>query len=188
MARERTQEGGFTLVELVISGMLVSVVVLVVGGILVSSYRAESVVRSVTTSTTDAQLAVNVMESTIRNASAVRVSGATGGSQLAQVRVVSATGPSCVSWYYHAPTEAIYERRGTSAVGAPSESAVAPSGWTLLIDGVTPAQGSAVLVEAGGQGLGLRILKSSNDTQATVISTTVTGRVPPMESSPTCFN
>ncbi|MFL0711726.1 MAG: type II secretion system protein J [Microcella pacifica] len=79
MSAPRPTDAGFTLVELLISAALTSVVIIVIGGVLVSSMQADETVRTVTTSTTDGQLVANVIDGGMRNSTAVAVSTAADG-------------------------------------------------------------------------------------------------------------
>ena len=120
MSAPRPTDAGFTLVELLISAALTSVVIIVIGGVLVSSMQADETVRTVTTSTTDGQLVANVIDGGMRNSTAVAVSTAADGvSSFAVARVVGASGPECVAWFYDAEIDTIFRRTSSSAITAP---------------------------------------------------------------------
>ncbi len=183
---------GFTLVELLVSMALLSVVVTVVGGIIVSSLQADRTIREVTTSTTDGQLVVNVIEQTARNSTAVAVlPDPDGASVLAVVRTTAGGTARCVAWFFDAGAEAIFQRDSTTVISAPSPGALG-SEWREVSGGIVQDVDSSgspypVLEAEGTQGLSVRFAVQGGSNASTLFITTVTGRAPQSNVSPQCF-
>jgi type II secretory pathway pseudopilin PulG len=188
----RPTDAGFTLVELLISAALTSVVIIVIGGVLVSSMQADETVRTVTTSTTDGQLVANVIDGGMRNSTAVAVSTAADGvSSFAVARVVGASGPECVAWFYDAEIDTIFRRTSSSAITAPEPGSVGAD-WIPLSGGIVPdVDGSGteypVFAAEGARGLGLRYAVETGSGPSSLFITTITGRAPSTNVSPQCF-
>ena len=192
MNARRRSDAGFTLVELLISAALVSVVIVVVGGVLVSSMRADETVRTVTTSTTDGQLVANVIDGDMRNSTAIEVSTASDGvSSFAVARIQRASGAECVAWFYDADTDTIFGRTSPSAIPAPEPGSVG-AGWIALSGSIVPdADGSGtaypVFTAEGTRGLALRYVVETGGGPSSLFITTITGRAPSTNASPQCF-
>lgn len=185
-------DSGFTLVELLVSSALVTVVIVVVGGVLVSSMRADETVRSVTTSTTDGQLVANVIDGGMRNSTAVAVSTAADGvSSFAVARVAGTSGAECVAWFYDAEVDTIFRRASPSAIAAPEPGSVGAE-WIPLSAGIVPDVDGAgteypVLAAEGSRGLTLRYAVETGSGPSSLFITTITGRAPSTNASPQCF-
>jgi prepilin-type N-terminal cleavage/methylation domain-containing protein len=183
---------GFTLVELLISMALLSVVVTIVGGIIVSSLQADRTIREVTTSTTDGQLVMNAIEQTVRNSTAVSVvPNADGSSVFAVVRTTAGGTARCVAWFYDIESEAIFQRDSTSAISAPTPGAVG-SEWREVSGGIVAdddATGTPypVLQADGARGLAVRFAVEGGSSASTLFISSVTGRGPQSNVSPQCF-
>lgn len=192
MSGRHRSDAGFTLVELLISSALVSVVVIVIGGVLISSMRADETVRTVTASTTDGQLVVNVIEGGVRNSTAITVSTAADGvSRFAVARVAGPGGAECVAWFYDASLDTIYSRTSPSAITAPTPGSVGTA-WTPLSGGIVPdADGAGtqypVFAAEGARGLALRYAVETGTGPSSLFITTITGRAPETNASPQCF-
>ncbi|MER3390265.1 MAG: prepilin-type N-terminal cleavage/methylation domain-containing protein [Microcella sp.] len=192
MSASRRSDAGFTLVELLISASLMSVVIVVVGGVLISSMRADETVRTVTTSTTDGQLVANVIDAGMRNSTAVSVSTAADGvSTFAVARVADASGAQCVAWFYDAGLDTIFRRTSPSAITIPTPGSVG-SGWVPLSGGIVPdADGAGtqypVFAAEGARGLTLRYALEAGGGPSSLFITTITGRAPSTNVSPQCF-
>ena len=192
MSAPRRSDAGFTLVELLIGSALVSVVIIVVGGVLVSSMRADETVRTVTTSTTDGQLVANVIDGGMRNSTALDVSTAADGvSSFAVARVVAAGGAECVAWFYDAEVDTVFRRASPSAIAAPESGSVGAE-WIPLSGGIVPDVDGAgteypVFAAEGARGLSLRYAVEAGSGPSSLFITTITGRAPSTNVSPQCF-
>lgn len=186
------RDDGFSLVELIISVALFSIIMTIVGGIIISSFQADRTVREVTTSTTDGQLVVNVVEQTVRNSTAVQVvPGTDGASSFATARSTVGGSTQCAAWFYDASTDTIYQQRSTAAITAPLPGSVG-SGWSVVSSGIVPdddAGGTAypVFEAQGTRGLTVRFAVEGDSGPASLFITSVTGRAPQSNVSPQCF-
>ncbi len=152
VARRARDDRGITLMELLVAAGLLSLVITVVGGILVSLFSTERLVAGVSQGTTSAQLTSTSIADRIRNASTFEVSGTTG-SELLVARVASG-GESivwtCHAWYFTSAGDG--QIRYTSGpdgtpIVAPSSAQLAS--WTSLIEGVTAPDGGRVFTAEG---------------------------------------
>lgn len=141
----KTDQRGFTLVELMISTGLTLIVLVIAGGVLISGLRTQEIARSVTDAANTAQLIVHSVQAGVKNASAITVtSNTTTGTQLLLVRTVSSdpasTAPSCQAWYYTpANGGAVYTKKTTPATAITLPTGGPQGVWTILGSGVSPA-------------------------------------------------
>lgn len=146
------RDSGLTLVELVVASSLLSLVLIVVGGIFVSLISAERTVTPQSQGATAAQLAASSISTAIRNSSEFRITDV-GSDQLLVARVAGTATSiewSCQAWYYASIGDG--EIRSTvvndgATILAPTPAQLAD--WTLLIAGVAPPAGQDVFAEAG---------------------------------------
>ncbi|UYN83281.1 MAG: prepilin-type N-terminal cleavage/methylation domain-containing protein [Microcella sp.] len=149
---EQRRDRGLTLVELVVAASLLSLVLVVVGGIFTSLINAERTVTPQSQGATAAQLAASSISTAIRNSSEFRITDV-GADQLLVARVAGTAANiewSCQAWYF--TTAGDGEIRSTivndgAAILAPTPAQLAD--WTLLIAGVAPPAGQNVFVAAG---------------------------------------
>lgn len=122
---------GITLVELLVYMVLSGLVLSILGGLLINSIRTQATIRSASEANTSGQLVLRTIESGIRNASAVRVSGA---GTLLVIRTAEGTDDwICRAWWYDpADDGAVYMKQGANATAL--GIAAAPSGWTMLAE------------------------------------------------------
>ena len=144
-------DAGFTLVELLVYSALLTMVLSVVAGLMISALTTHTTVRTAFDAATDAQLAADSIESGVRNSTAFALSAPNGTDQLLRVRVPrGATGSItwvCAAWYYSASGDALRYRESTGAIAAPTPTALA--NWTLLASEVQPVSGSTVFTATG---------------------------------------
>ena len=142
-------EGGFTLVELLVSVLLFALVLAVAGTLLLNGLNGQRDVVGTGQASNDAQVAVTSMERAIRNSSA-------GGVWTSGTALVAYTGGGdasstwlCQAWTYVPPVAAattgrIFYKKGPAGTAlsvppASSFTASVPAGWMLVVDGVTPS-------------------------------------------------
>ena len=151
---------GFTLVELMISTGLTLIVLVIVGGILISGVKTQEIARSVTDAANTAQQIVHSVQAGVKNASAITVnSNAISGTQLLLVRTVSSdpnsTAPSCQAWYYTpASGGSVYTKKTTPATAITLPTGGPQGVWTILGSGVSPAvpnTGKVFIAPNGGR-------------------------------------
>lgn len=178
IARRSRDDSGFTLVELMVAALLTVVVLSVVGGIMFSSTKTENSVRTVSQATSAGQLVTNSIESGIRN-SAVSVNTTipfqlttpSGSDQMVVALVVgnaAVASGRCVAWYYSASQKTISYTSSSSAIAAPTASALAS--WTRLSGGVTPLSGSTTIFSLRGtQGLTLAFREDVGSNNSAIV-------------------
>lgn len=184
----RIGDRGLTLVELVVAASLLSLVLVVVGGIFVSLINAERTVTPQSQGTTSAQLAATSIGTAIRNSSEFRITDV-GSDQLLVARVAGSADAiewSCNAWYYSATGAG--EIRTTRV--ADGTTIVAPSAsqletWTTLIEGVTPPAGLSVFTTAGA-GIAVAFDADAGDSPTIAIRFTAASLTSVGEES-TCF-
>jgi len=146
----RRGEAGFSLAELLIYSLLLSLVLLIVGGMLISSLGAERTVRTVVEATSQGQLAARSIDKGIRNSLQFTLTTPAGTNQLIRARVQDSDDAGnvyCAAWYYSTVDHLIRYKRFTPA--SPTATGTIPAvpttaelkTWTLLVSGVRPASG-----------------------------------------------
>lgn len=196
-AKAAQRTGGFTLIELLIYSMLSIVVLLIVGGIFISSLKAERAVRAASEGTSTGQLVAQSLTNGVRNASSAQVSTPFAGSRLLVTRSVgSDTTPvwTCRAWYFGNG-----EIRTTTSIAAiPLPTVLTDvAGWTLLAEGVTAdSSGAPVFDFPSGdtaftnRQVDFRFNVSTGNGPSVLISSSAVSRQsppPPIEESPICF-
>lgn len=191
-SRQRRNDAGFSLVELLVAMSLFGIIITIIGSVIISAITADRTVRDVTGSTTGGQLVVNIIEETVRNSTAVRVTtDADGVSTFATVRTTAGGSARCHAWFYDDETGAIYERTSTTAIAAPIGGAVGAE-WTRISDGLEPRDDGTgtpipVLAADGTRGLSVSFAVDGGSGTSSLFITTVTGRAPQSNVSPQCF-
>lgn len=183
---------GFSLVELLIASALFGVVITIVASVVISAIQADRTVRDVTGSTTDGQLAANVIEQTVRNSTAVQVVPVTA-SQSVTIRLRTTAGGAarCHAFFYDDTLGQILQRSSTTLITVPTPGA-AGSEWTVVSAGIEPIIGSGgtpepVFAAQGTRGVALNFTVDGDAGPASLFVTAVTGRGPLSNASPQCF-
>ncbi|MEN9620707.1 MAG: hypothetical protein RL499_900 [Actinomycetota bacterium] len=188
----RSNDRGFSLIELLISMLLFAVVISIVGSVIVSALTADRTVRDVTGSTTDGQLVMNVVEGTVRNSTAVAVDlDDDGVSVYAVARTTAGGAARCQAWFYDNEVGTIFGRSSSGAMTPPTPGAVGAD-WTVLSTGVSPTENDAgtlvpVFALDGTRGLVVNFSVDGGSGTDSLFITTVTGRAPQSNVSPQCF-
>lgn len=188
----RRDDRGFSLVELLIASALFGVVITIVASVVISAINADRTVRDVTGSTTDGQLAVNVIEQTVRNSTAIQVAPVAGGESVTvRLRTTAGGAARCHAFFYDATLGQILQRSSTSAITPPTPGEVG-SEWTFVSAGIEPirdAGGTAepVFAAQGTRGLAMSFTVDRESGPASLFVTAVTGRGPLSNASPSCF-
>ena len=182
-------DDGFTLPELIMYGMLLTVLLAVAAGIMLSGTIAERTVRVVVGASTESQLTADSIETGIRNSSAYTVTAPTTGTQLLRARVAQGTTSTvwvCAAWYYEPTVRngSIWYKASINetAVAAPT-AATLSSSWTLLADDVRPAAGLTIFSIASNQLVFAFKTTAGNDPPASV-SSSATSRADTWEAGP----
>lgn len=185
--RPDSREAGVTLIELLVYMSLLTVVLTVVGGILISSTRTERDVRTAAEAANTGQLIVRSVQAGVRNASRVALTDS-GGTQLLVVRTAGRSTPvewGCQAWYYVPDGGGtLYTKRTSPAVKIPAPVAGVLDSWTLLGEGIS-ATGSTVFEAVLGR-VAIDLDMAVGDQEPISINSTATMRVLP-NGLPKCF-
>jgi type II secretory pathway pseudopilin PulG len=180
---EQQNEGGFTLVELLVFSFFSVIILIIAGGILISSLNVERETRGLAETANLGQLVSRTVEEGARNASDIRAEPLTESGQLLRARVaVGTTGGSvtweCQSWYYSAVTTGFYwATSATGAVPSPtSEADLRAAPWLFLGDGLHPDDETGTFFGSDGSNVTLRFRVSSDDVDLVLIPNTVVKR------------
>jgi type II secretory pathway pseudopilin PulG len=180
---EQDIDNGFTLVELLVFSFFSVIILIIAGGILISSLNVERETRGLAETANLGQLVSRTVEEGARNASDIRAEPLTAAGQLLRARVaVGTTGGSvtweCQSWYYSAATTGFYwATSNTGSIPAPaSESALHASPWLFLGDGLHPDDETGTFFGSDGSNVTLRFRVSSDDVDLVLIPNTVVKR------------
>lgn len=153
MSRLRTDDSGLSLVELIVYAALTALLMSVVATLFASGLGAEAQTRDRDAATGRAQLIMSSLQSSIRNASEVRVDGDV-------VRAVVATGASgwsCEGWAVSG--DRLVHRSSSSALALPTSDA---AGWAVLADGVEP-RGTGPAFTLSGRTLSVELAVLAGD-------------------------
>lgn len=135
----RSDESGFTLIELMIASLIGVLVLLTAGAILTSMLKAQNQVDGLTTAATAGQLVSRSVEEGVRNAAgpigstdpvqavgikAEPVTDTTTRSQLLRARVATGTDDGtvtwqCDAWYYDGTTHTVAWARSSTEINSP---------------------------------------------------------------------
>jgi len=174
--RRLRADDGFTLSELIMYCLLLSIVLSVAAGIMLSGTIAEKTVRVVVGATTESQLTADNIETGIRNSSGYTLTVPALGGQLVRARVAQGTTETawvCAAWYYSATVQngSLWYKASTTetAVDTPA-TAASLSTWTLLANDVRPSSGADVFSTTVNQLLFSFKTIAGNDPPASVTS------------------
>lgn len=192
MTARTRNERGFSLIELLIAMGLFGIIITIVGSMIISALTADRTVREVTSSTTNGQLAVNVVEQTVRNSTAIRVTTASDGeSIMVALRTTAGGAARCHAFLYDATDSTIAQRSATTAISTPTPGELG-SEWTTVSGGVMPVVNpngttAPVFAAQGTRGLAISFTADSDSGPASLFVTAATGRGPQSNASPQCF-
>jgi hypothetical protein len=185
----RLDHDGFTLIELLIYTSLAVVVLLIVGGQLITALTAENTVRDSTTASNDGQLVSMSVGQGIRNASAIAYIPAT--ATLPEVLIVRTVGTEtpqnwfCQAWSFRAGQ--IRTKTSSAPIGT---SLANIANWTLLGDGIQQVAGGPIFAKSARQ-VTVNLDVTTGKGQPVRIRTSATSRqpLPPtgIEVSAPCF-
>lgn len=184
--RISADEQGFTLVELLIYALLLSFVLAIIGGMILSAVTTTKSVTSMTQNSTAGQLVADSVITGIRNSSDFQLSEPVGNDQLLVAR--RATSGStlswvCVAWYYSAADSSVRFTSSSLAILPPTPAQLAT--WTLLADNVQPITGNHIF-SALNERLSMSIFGLDGAHRPIDISTSATSRAG-ASGSLTCF-
>jgi type II secretory pathway pseudopilin PulG len=198
-SRSRTigdEDAGFTLVELLIFSFFSVIILLIAGGMLISSLNIERETRGLSETANLGQLVSRTVAEGARNASDIRAEPLTADGQLLRARVaVGTTSGSvtweCQAWYYSSVTTGFYWAKSSSAaIAAPSGTdSLRSSPWLFLGDGLHPDDATGTFFGSDGSNVTLRFRVSSDSVDLVLIPNTIVKRQASTEGvgPATCF-
>lgn len=145
------RDEGFTLVELMVTCVLTLIVLLAVGGLLISMIRTPQAVTARVNASGGAQVAATSIETGIRNSSDFRLTSPQGTDQLLVARTAESASAIvwvCSAWYYSTTDQSIrFVTSPTAIPAAPTATDLAS--WTTLDTSVTPSSGTGIFTVSG---------------------------------------
>lgn len=185
----QNRQAGFTLIELLVASGLLSLVLVIVGGLFMSVTTTQRTVTDITTTTSIAQTTASIVEHGVRNSSEFSLTAPTTSTQLLVVRTATETGVLqwvCRAWYYSPAAGGSIRSAQTSdgtKIFAPSAAQLAT--WTLVATGITPRSGTGIFAAASG---GITIAYSAQVTgQPPVIIETTAVKRTGVAGASSCF-
>lgn len=184
--RLRTEQSGLSLIELMVTTLLLGLVSAVIVGIMISLLTTQNTVSSVTSDTRSAQLVADSISTPVRNASSFDLRTVGTDDQLLIARVASSTTTitwRCTGWYYSASEDRLYTTNQSGPISTPSSGALAS--WLVLAEGMTPLDGRPVFTENGAV-LEVAYQIATGDTTPVAIQFRA-ARLTGLEESSACF-
>jgi type II secretory pathway pseudopilin PulG len=185
---------GFTLAELAVATVVLTIVLVAVGGLMFSTTVTQRTVSAVSLASSSGQTAADVIQSRVRNAVELRPLATLDGADQLLVARVAGTGSSanftCVGWYYAADEGELrtstWPTAGSTALPTNADGVAE---WSLLASGVAPTTGNAgVFHSATTSSVGVAFEVASNaDNEPTRIQFTAALAADP-EGGTTCWD
>jgi prepilin-type N-terminal cleavage/methylation domain-containing protein len=180
-------EEGFTLIEVLVSSMLLVLVLAIAGALIGSLSTTSRTVSSLTATTSSVQVAAESVERGIRNSSDFLLSVPTGTDQLLVARTAQSGTTlnwACSAWYYSSANGgSIRFKTSPTAITAPTASQLAQ--WTLLAKGVVPSSGTTIF-SGSSPTLSFSIKSTSTGAGSATIKSTVLSRAG-SSGTPACY-
>lgn len=136
-----------------VTTVLTLIVMMAVGGLLISMIRTPQAVTARVQASGGAQVAANSIELGIRNSSDFRLTSPQGADQLLVARTAQSGSTIvwvCSAWYYSAADQSIRYVTSPSAIpAAPTPSDLAA--WAVLDTTVTPTSGTGIFTASGAE-------------------------------------
>ncbi len=148
----RTDDEGFTLIELIAAVAIFSVIFVVIGSIFMSLVRTHATVRDSTEAASAAQITVTTIEVGIRNSINFALTDI-GSDQFLVARTASSGSTlewRCQAWYYSAADDTI-RMLTTEGVAIDVPTSAVLAGWLILAEGITPRNPATVFTKGGGE-------------------------------------
>lgn len=179
-----SSNAGFTLVELLVYSVLMIVVLLIVGGFLISSLRAQNTVANATQASSAGQLVSRSVGHGVRNAISLSYSPAGIGvpEKLTALTMSSDGTLICQAWAFDGD-----EVRTTTSAGKISTSV---STWTLLGDGMqvhTTMGATSLFTKVNEDQVDLNLKVLVTGSEPVLVQTTAVSRQPISMTGAPCF-
>lgn len=161
---------GFTLSEVIVVGVVTTIILMAIGGMYLSTLQAERTISALSETTTSAQLAARSIDYGVRNGVVLQPlqEGTDGGQLLAVCTAGAATGAPVYKWqaWYYSPADGGEIRTRTfdndTAPSTPDADELAT--WTLLLSGVEHRPDAS---DPSGEGLPVFSVESDDPDDAT---------------------
>jgi len=176
-ALRHDSESGFTLIELLISIGLSLIVMIVVGNIMLQSFRTETQVRTTSEATSLGQTIAADIQTGVRNSSAVAWSSTSAGELLVATSNNAAGTASCPrrGWYFASANGGkFYARTSAAAITAPVTGADFKT-WRLVAEGIGK-DGTSLFFTTSGASVAINYKITTSDNNPARFSTTVISR------------
>lgn len=181
MWRQRDDERGMTLVELMVYIFLGVIVSTIVGGILINALRVQVQVLDASTSADAGTAISDSVGRGVRNSSDLAQSTPVPGGILVRSRSLDSTPATstglddrwvCLAWY--SVGDRIYSAVSTTAIPDPTSDT--PAGWTLIASDVEPVDATTPIfaVVDDGEALEMAFIARTGDGGPQLISTEIT--------------
>lgn len=182
------RDAGFSLIELMVTSLLVGLVTIAVASVLIGTTTAERSVRTVATATNSGGLVARTITDRLTNAATPILPPAITGDQVVAARVASKGSTavwSCMAWFYSASDRTVRQTTYTPPLG--TVTTASQRSWTLLADGVRPLSGSTGIFSAiGTVGVGLAFTVDAGSSPPVKFQTSITSQTRVAGSAP-CF-
>lgn len=196
MSKNRAPSAGYTLVELIVYSSLMVLVLLIAGGLYITTLQLEGRMVDRAQAVSLSQVVTQSVHQSVRNATALNLTKTSDG----QLLVAATTGTaaiavnSCQAWFHTGTADgAFYYQRTQPAalVRAPSSEEVSAGlpGWILLGTGIEATVGDEVFALAGSTvSIDITIPVGQEEPPVLVTSRTTTLQNVEMTTEPTpCF-
>lgn len=158
--RALTDDAGITLVELLVYSVLLTIVLTVAGGLLISTLHSQRTVREQTEASTTGQVALRLIERSVRNAAKYNMPSGFGNNLLiTKTRVGEdpslASSWECRAWFFDVTTGDL-RHTSSPATGTPVTAGLTmpidTSTWDLVFEDVVKVPGEDIFQyeELGG--------------------------------------
>ena len=186
--RDLPHDAGLTLIELLVTMLLLGLVFSAVAGVMISMFAAQNTVSAVTQKTTAAQAAASNIAVGVRNASDLSLTTPSGSNQLLVVRTANSDATitwSCKAWYFDAGTATLRTKTTADGTKITAPTAAQLSGWALLAGDVAPRTGTGIFAAVAG-GVAISFNAQTSAGPPVAIKTTATKRSGVTEAG-SCF-
>jgi Flp pilus assembly protein TadG len=180
--RVRSDDSGFTLVELIIYSGLLVLVLIVMGGFFISTSVVGATVRTVTDAASTGQLIARSLDTAVRQASYLDVRS-TSTYQFLVVRTATTgttLGWRCEAWFWDKASSTVYTTSSAARIAQPTS---APTTWLILGSGITGIDGANLFTESG-TGVVLALSAAVDDQAPVELNSTFVSRQTSTESAP----
>ncbi|TDW29730.1 PulJ/GspJ family protein [Cryobacterium psychrophilum] len=185
-----SSNGGFTLIELLVYSALMVVVLLIAGGFLINTMKAQRTVDNATQASNSGQLVTRSVGHGVRNASSLWHSPAGAVPEVIMARTMRSDSAGtwfCQAWAYD--NGSVRTTTSTSAIST-NQTSTTVATWTLLGDGMQRVSaGTTPVFTVTGRQVDLILEAKVEGGKAVLVRTSAVTRQPnaAIGASPKCF-